>query len=486
MKRLLCLASFAACLFAQGPSFIPFPQPTTPSGGFVGGASNIGTANAVDCSVSSGVIGECNGAGPFTFGNLSMVNPSALTTLNLIGGSSLITAGQGLGTVAYGGSGITATGTVNQTCLLTSFNNGNVGGTATITLTGTNTIALFHAATVTNPGSGNTSASSTATAGSGTATCSGTASVLATLAGFSTTLTATGTTNSTLPAGTHSLAPLDAPIFSGIPILAQHNLVGSGGNIVSEATNNMSILGGCSASGGVYTAIGTDCGQIHLSGIAMEFFLDSGLTPGNTFTPTRRGYFSGSQWLLANGSVGTPSLAGQNFSTTGFQWTGDPGINLSISGATAFRFLPNEFIIGSPVSPGATLDVAGAPGANTGNFKIVGNRTAYGDITGQWLTTAAGGANSDNVKISVDSGFIQIVPANSYIMFGGATASFPAWTWTSQTNPILTLGDGARGTTAVLAIPGSAGAANTVACYKTGGVIGWASNTAGVIGTTCN
>lgn len=31
-----------------------------------------------------------------------------------------------------------------------------------------------------------------------------------------------------------------------------------------------------------------------------------------------------------------------------------------------------------------------------------------------------------------------------------------------------------------------AGAANTVACYKAGGVMGWASNSAGVIGTTCN
>jgi len=38
---------------------------------------------------------------------------------------------------------------------------------------------------------------------------------------------------------------------------------------------------------------------------------------------------------------------------------------------------------------------------------------------------------------------------------------------------------------ASLAIPG-AGAANTVLCWKAGGIIGWASNTAGVIGTTCN
>jgi hypothetical protein len=33
---------------------------------------------------------------------------------------------------------------------------------------------------------------------------------------------------------------------------------------------------------------------------------------------------------------------------------------------------------------------------------------------------------------------------------------------------------------------GASPAANTVVCYKTGGVMGWASNTSGVIGTTCN
>jgi hypothetical protein len=40
-------------------------------------------------------------------------------------------------------------------------------------------------------------------------------STLATSGAYSTTLTATGATNATLPAGTHSLAPLDAPAFTG-------------------------------------------------------------------------------------------------------------------------------------------------------------------------------------------------------------------------------------------------------------------------------
>lgn len=37
--------------------------------------------------------------------------------------------------------------------------------------------------------------------------------------GFATTITVTATTNSTLPAGTHNLAPLDSPVFTGAPTI---------------------------------------------------------------------------------------------------------------------------------------------------------------------------------------------------------------------------------------------------------------------------
>ena len=80
-------------------------------------------------------------------------------------------------------SGITATGTVGQTCALTAFNNGNSGGTATVALTGTNTIAGGTALVITNTGNASSSAATSATAGNGTATCSGTATVATVLGG---------------------------------------------------------------------------------------------------------------------------------------------------------------------------------------------------------------------------------------------------------------------------------------------------------------
>ena len=80
-------------------------------------------------------------------------------------------------------SGITATGTAGQTCLLTSFNNSSTA-TATIYLTGVNTIDKNTPLKITAAGTGATSAPTSATAGSGTATCSGTATILTALGAF--------------------------------------------------------------------------------------------------------------------------------------------------------------------------------------------------------------------------------------------------------------------------------------------------------------
>lgn len=72
-------------------------------------------------------------------------------------------------------SGITATGTTGQTCLLTSFNGtGGTGAAATLKLTGTNTIAGGTILNFTTYGSGYTGTSTSATVSNGTAACTGT------------------------------------------------------------------------------------------------------------------------------------------------------------------------------------------------------------------------------------------------------------------------------------------------------------------------
>ena len=77
-------------------------------------------------------------------------------------------------------SGGTTTGSAGQTCSLSNFN-GVTGATATVPLTGTNTITSGTQLTVTAEGSGATTAPTTATLSNGTATCSGTANVITSL-----------------------------------------------------------------------------------------------------------------------------------------------------------------------------------------------------------------------------------------------------------------------------------------------------------------
>ena len=73
-------------------------------------------------------------------------------------------------------SGITATGAAGQTCLLAHFN-GSLTATATVALTGTNTIATGTPLFITDGGTGAKAPSNGARVGSLTATCTGTAYV---------------------------------------------------------------------------------------------------------------------------------------------------------------------------------------------------------------------------------------------------------------------------------------------------------------------
>lgn len=83
------------------------------------------------------------------------------------------------GTYTSGGS---ITGSATQTCTLTSFNNSSTA-TATVALTGTNTIAGGTALVITARGQSATAAPTSATLGSGTATCSGGATIATVLGG---------------------------------------------------------------------------------------------------------------------------------------------------------------------------------------------------------------------------------------------------------------------------------------------------------------
>lgn len=118
---------------------------------------------------------------------VNIIPPSVVSTagsVNLTPGIVFLRQGLSSGTYTSGGS---ISGTVGQTCTLTTFATPTVtNATATVALTGTNTIAGGTALVVTNTGmgaSGTALGSTSATLGSGTATCSGTAVIATTMGG---------------------------------------------------------------------------------------------------------------------------------------------------------------------------------------------------------------------------------------------------------------------------------------------------------------
>ncbi len=126
-----------------------------------------GCSQASPCDITSTV-------GPIAFGS----NDGTIVG-NSAGIESTYSAATNSPTYFSGG---TITGTKDQTCNLSDFN-GVIGATATVNLTGTNTIASGTQLTITNSGYGASVPPTSATLSDGTATCSGTAAVVTALNG---------------------------------------------------------------------------------------------------------------------------------------------------------------------------------------------------------------------------------------------------------------------------------------------------------------
>jgi hypothetical protein len=119
-------------------------------------------------------------------------------------------------------NGATASGTVGQTCVLSSFNGGGSGATALVFLNSSGVLSSGFALSFTNLGSGYTSAPTSATLSNGTATCSGTVVVATVLATPLLFVSSTGLSGSQFEL---------APSQGGTPIVA-----GSAGSGTHTAT----------------------------------------------------------------------------------------------------------------------------------------------------------------------------------------------------------------------------------------------------------
>lgn len=234
---------------------------------------------------------------------------------------------------------------------------------------------------------------------------------LVTSGAFATTITSTATTSSTLPAGTHSLAPLDSPVFTGAPTIPTPFTLGAVSVTATGTELNYSVgvtsaiqtqLNGKQASGS-YAASGANSDITSLSGVtaitggASNMTLTSGI--GNSRTMILR--------TTTSGGTATTAL------------TLDASQNAQFAGTDIQAIAAN-----AQLSVGASI--------------YVGRTTTTG-VLGSWsrgfITFNADGVWEISNNAVNDFGRLQL---------GGTTSSFPAL-GRSTTRLTVGLADGTAG-----------------------------------------
>ena len=139
---------------------MPLQNPTgTVTGASITRLGNPGKSTVYYWLAANSLVGQGALAGPFPLSNA----PAEFSTSYALASGTYT-------------SGITASGTIGQTCNLSNFNHGSTA-TATVALTGLNTIASGTVLDFQSFGTGATAAATTASSSNGTASCSGTAAV---------------------------------------------------------------------------------------------------------------------------------------------------------------------------------------------------------------------------------------------------------------------------------------------------------------------
>jgi hypothetical protein len=161
-----------------GTGINPTFDPAKNSPSYVSGGTISGSAGQT-CSLSN-FNGVNNATALVTLSDTNIIATGTHLTITSSGSGGGTTAPT---TATFSNGTATCSGTANViTSLLTTTGaNPVVNATATVTLTGTNTIAASTQLTITNPGFGAIAPPTTATLSNGTATCTGTASVITAL-----------------------------------------------------------------------------------------------------------------------------------------------------------------------------------------------------------------------------------------------------------------------------------------------------------------
>ena len=196
-------AASPVSVVAAGSGYTSVPTSATLSNGTATCSGTATVAAATLTGLPVGTIGQTcvvsnfNGTGSGAQATVSFIAPNTLgSTMTVTSAGSGYTAAPTTATLSSGsgncgpGTAVnvstttTSSNTAGQTCLLSGFNGGGTGATATVTFGAGGTLASGSALTITSGGNGYITPPTTASLSSGTGTCSGTANVSTLLTGL--------------------------------------------------------------------------------------------------------------------------------------------------------------------------------------------------------------------------------------------------------------------------------------------------------------
>jgi hypothetical protein len=378
------------------------------------------STTAPGCSPSS----PCNitsTVGPFTFGatnsNIAATSAGIVSTYNASTTSPTYTSG---GTIS---------GSRGQTCMLSDFN-GVTNATATVALTGHNSIASGTQLTITNPGFGGTVAPTSATLSNGTATCSGTATVITALStGVLTAENPGATTVFASVSGVNSIAMpyLTCPVNS----IVVHDASSNNTTFTLNPTNTQNLTADVYDTKGVYITPTLTWGSYPTAAATVAV----GTSGSNPATVTAVN--GGTAYVTASCSYpscnnGVPPQFSQNVATFNVNSPTSTSVVAASTNSTAVAFIntstntvafdvslanyPNSIV----VDPGGTTVYFGSPSGVFGVTVANGTIITY-DVPG---TVVGITPDSDYLLVSNSStGVISYVDISDATITGTAAGS---------------------------------------------------------------
>ncbi len=376
----------------------------------------------------------------------------------------------GIGSGYYVSSG-SIVGTAGQTCILSGFNGGSTGATATVALTGTNTIANQTPLTITAGGLNADPATppTTAVLSNGTATCSGTATITSTVTSGTITGSAKDTCNLTLfnsgPAGSGPLGATATVALTGANTIASGTaltIATAGSGATSAPTQALLSSGSaiCSGTASVFTTISPvpNCtnaiGPLNYFANTASVATISTSTNSNVATITAgvpgttsitvsmagsgssAGYFStcppkSISVTMANGSTSGIITQGdtQNLVTTAYDTLGNPLTGLALSYLSTD---PIDISVGAggaitTAFPGVASVYAACmpPSCNPAPTNVIGWYGTGLPVASNPVIITTPGAASDYLWFAAPGQSQYMVPVNLITGTGGALVRLP-------------------------------------------------------------